>query len=231
MHGRWRRGSAALWQVIFPQRCFACAEASGNGVLCAACLAALPGRERPRCPVCALPEATGSVCGRCVVQAPPFEASIAAVDYAFPVDRLVQALKYQHRLSMTRLFVELMAALPPPQADLVLPLPLHRRRLIARGFNQAAELARPLGRRWGIPVLLDAVERDVDTRPQALLPWQARTSNMRGAFRVTRPLGGLSIVVIDDVMTTGATLGEFARALKGAGARRVENRVLARTPR
>ncbi|MDD2988744.1 MAG: phosphoribosyltransferase family protein [Zoogloea sp.] len=153
------------------------------------------------------------------------------LDYGFPLDRLVQALKYGHRLSVSRLFVELLAAQPMPEADLVIPMPLHAARLRTRGFNQAAELARPLARRWGLPVVLDGVVRDVDTAPQAGLPWKARAANVRGAFRVTAGVEGLRVVVVDDVMTTGATLAELARSLKGAGAVSVENRVLARTPR
>ncbi|MCK6410790.1 MAG: ComF family protein, partial [Thauera sp.] len=154
----------------------------------------------------------------------------AALDYGFPVDQLIQALKYGHRLSTSRLFVDLMAAAPVPEADIVLPMPLHPARLRERGFNQAAELARPLAQRWGLPVLLDGVMRDLDTTPQASLPWKERVANIRGAFRVTAPLAGKRVVVVDDVMTTGATLAELARALKAAGALRVENRVVARTP-
>lgn len=153
------------------------------------------------------------------------------LDYDFPLDRLVQALKYGHRLSVSRLFVELLAAHVTPEADLVVPMPLHVSRLRTRGFNQAAELARPLARHWGLPLMLDGVVRDVDTLPQAGLPWKARAANVRGAFRVTGSMKGLRVVVVDDVMTTGATLAELARSLKGAGAVSVENRVLARTPR
>ncbi|WP_366520700.1 phosphoribosyltransferase family protein [Zoogloea sp.] len=152
------------------------------------------------------------------------------MDYAFPADRLVQALKYAHRLALGRLFVDLMAGLPAPQADLVLPMPLHPSRLLNRGFNQAAELARPLAQLWGVPLLLDGIARDVNTVPQAGLPWRARASNVRGAFRVQVPVAGLRVVVVDDVMTTGETLAELARTLKGVGATSVENRILARTP-
>ena len=123
-----------------------------------------------------------------------------------------------------------MAALPVPQADLVMPMPLHSARLASRGFNQAAELARPLAKCWGLPVLLDGIVRDVDTRPQASLPWKERTANVRGAFRVAGGVEGLRVVVVDDVMTTGATLAELARTLKDVGAVSVENRVVARTP-
>lgn len=228
---RWRHNaSQALLAALLPQQCFACGADSGSAVLCPACFAALPGRQVARCPVCAIQQIEAAVCGACLSHPPAFERSRAALDYAFPADRLVQALKYAHRLAVTRLFVDLMAALPMPETDLVIPMPLHPVRLKTRGFNQAAELARPLARHWGVPMVADGVVRDVDTRPQVELPWKARAANIRGAFRVVAPVAGRRIVVVDDVMTTGATLGELAKALKGAGALSVENRVVARTP-
>ena len=206
--------------ALFPQQCFACGVASGSDVLCRACFAGLPGAGAARCPVCAIPQPLGEICGDCLRHPPSFDATRAALDYGFPVDKLVQALKYGHRLASSRLFVDLMAGLPAPQADLVMPMPLHSVRLASRGFNQAAELARPLARHWGLPVLLDGIVRDVDTRPQAGLPWKERTANVRGAFRVTSRVEGLRVVVVDDVMTTGATLAELARTLKDVGDRK-----------
>ena len=114
---------------LLPQDCFACGAPSGDGVLCRACHDMLPGRDRPRCPRCALPQPTGSLCGACLRDAPPFEATRAALDYAFPADSLVLALKYAHRLATTRLFVELLTAAPRPAADVVVPMPLHPARL------------------------------------------------------------------------------------------------------
>ncbi|WP_300443034.1 ComF family protein [Zoogloea sp.] len=216
--------------AVFPQQCFACGVASGSDVLCRACFAGLPGIGAARCPVCAIPQPLGETCGDCLRHPPSFDATRAALDYGFPVDKLVQALKYGHRLASSRLFVDLMAVLPVPKADLVMPMPLHSVRLASRGFNQAAELARPLAKCWGLPVLLDGIVRDVDTRPQASLPWKERTANVRGAFRVAGGVEGLRVVVVDDVMTTGATLAELARTLKDVGAVSVENRVVARTP-
>ena len=216
--------------ALFPQQCFACGVASGSDVLCRACFAGLPGAGAARCPVCAISQPLGEICGDCLRHPPSFDATRAALDYGFPVDKLVQALKYGHRLASSRLFVDLMAGLPAPQADLVMPMPLHSVRLASRGFNQAAELARPLAQHWGLPVLLDGIVRDVDTRPQASLPWKERTANVRGAFRVAGRVEGLRVVVVDDVMTTGATLAELARTLKDVGAVSVENRVVARTP-
>ena len=115
--------------------------------------------------------------------------------------------------------------------DLILPVPLSAQRLAERGFNQSVELARPLARRLGVPLELTAVRRARDTTPQAQLPWKARAKNIHHAFECDVDLTGKTIWVVDDVMTTGATLNELARVLKLHGARRVENRVIARAVR
>lgn len=182
------------------------------------------------CPVCASPTPEGETCGRCLRKPPAFDATRAALAYAFPVDRIVQALKYRNRLTISSYFTELLARIGPPvRADFVVPMPLHRRRLRERGFNQAVEIARPLARAWRVPLALDGVRRTLDGPPQVSLPWRDRSANMRGAFACSLDLSGSSVVVVDDVMTTGASLHALGRALKDAGAARVENLVVART--
>ncbi len=143
---------------------------------------------------------------------------------------MVQALKYQSRLAVAAYFTGLLENCGPLDGiDLIVPMPLHRRRLQERGFNQAVELARPLARKWALPIELAAVERCLDTQPQAGLPWAARRANLRGAFACHGKLAGGSVLVIDDVMTTGATLDALAQVLRQNGAERVSNLVVART--
>lgn len=144
---------------------------------------------------------------------------------------MIHRLKYRGDLYLAGQLGRMIAAEPITDGvDAIVPLPLHRKRLRQRGFNQALELARPLARRSGLPLLCEAVLRQRDTPSQAGLDPAGRKRNLRGAFRCEQAFSGLSVLVVDDVMTTGATLEELARTLKAAGARRVENRVLARTP-
>ena len=194
------------------------------------------------CSQCAIPlrsHDAGRICGACLRRAPAFDATIAAAAYDAPFDSLVRALKYRAELSLAPLLAELIAAriskMKADKAiDVLIPVPLSRERLGARGFNQALELARPLARKVGMAIDAASVLRIRDTLPQAALPYDERRKNMRDAFAVRDArragLQGLCVGVVDDVMTTGATLNEFAATLKRAGAARVVNLVVARTP-
>ena len=221
-----------LGLALLPQDCFLCGAAAGNGLLCTDCGAGLPRLPVPCCPVCALPTPAGETCGACLKQAPHFDATRACFSYHFPVDCLVQALKYQHRLVVAGFLAQAMLEIQTPSkfppADLLLALPLSEQRLRQRGFNQAREIARPLAARLGLPLLLDGYRRAMDTAPQASLPWKERHRNIRGAFECALDLTGKAVIVVDDVMTSGATLDEFARTLKKHGATSVSNWVAAR---
>lgn len=215
--------------VLLPQDCFLCAAPSGDSLLCPACAASLPYLTAERCPVCALPTPGANLCGACLKQAPHFDATQALFRYEFPLDRLVQSLKYAHRLASAGFLGQALAQLPTLfRPDLILPVPLAPARLAERGFNQALEIARPLARALGAPLEIGHAHRRRDTAPQASLPWKERKQNIRHAFECEIDLAGKSVLVVDDVMTTGATLDELARTLKAHGAARVENRVLAR---
>ena len=229
-----RLGGAVAWTVdrlaavLLPQHCFLCGEAGVAEPLCAQCRDLLPRLAPPLCPICAAPTPGGQTCGACLAHPPHFDATLAPLRYGFPLDKLVQAFKYQHRLALAGVFADRMLAGPLPDGDIVVALPLSLPRLRERGFNQAVELARPLARRLGKPLWLDACTRPLERAVQATLPWQARRKNVRGVFACAADFTGRSVIVIDDVMTTGATLDEFARTLKRAGAARVSNWVLAR---
>ena len=215
---------------LLPQDCTICGQGSGDRLVCAACEADLPHLAGPLCPVCATPTAEGAVCGACQSAPPHFDATSAAFRYAFPVEHIVQGLKYRHRLPLAGWLADALAPrIGSARVDCILPLPLSAPRMRERGFNQAQEIARPLARQLGLPLVSDACARVRDGAPQASLPWKERQANIRHAFECRIDLSGKTVAVVDDVMTTGATLNEFARTLKLHGAARVENWVAART--
>jgi ComF family protein len=221
--------------LLFGGSCFLCrgsasgAAASGaaSSILCAACDADLPRLAAPRCPRCALDSPRGEICGRCLAEAPRYDATLAALAYRFPADALVQALKFRGELALGGFLADLFGShISTYEVDRVIAVPLSAARLRERGYNPAVEIARRI-----LPAKLDLTlcERSRDTPPQMELPLEERRRNVRGAFRCTRRLAGQTVAVVDDVMTTGATLDEVAGALKAAGATRVVNWVVART--
>jgi ComF family protein len=225
---------ASALAAALPQDCLLCGRGPSPGLLCGACAAGLPRLPAGRCPVCAeaVPVQEAPVpCGGCLAKPPAFAATTAALRYAFPLDKLVQALKYGHRLAVAGFLAEVMLAGSRPAGDVVVPVPLSPVRLRERGFNQSVEIARPLARALGLPLLLDGCTRRLDTAPQATLPWKVRRKNVRHAFECAVDLTDRHVIAVDDVMTTGATLDEFARELRAHGAASVHNWVAARALR
>lgn len=209
--------------------CLLCGASSAEGLACAGCTADLPALPAS-CPVCALPSPGSAVCGTCLRAAPAFDATLAVWRYDFPVDRLVQSLKYQGDLPLARLFGEALARrVAEREVDAVVPMPLARERLMHRGFNQAVEIARAATRARRLAPETVLVERVRDTANQTDLPVAERARNVRGAFACRADVGGARVAVVDDVMTTGASLAEVAACLKRAGAAWVENWVVGRT--
>ena len=217
-----------LSNLLFGGSCFLCRGAA-RGILCPACDADLPRLTGTLCPRCALPSPGSALCGRCLADAPQYDATVAALAYRFPADTLVHALKFRSQLALAPLLGDLLIEAIRERIDLVVPVPLSRERLRERGYNQAAEIARHVAKERRARLELTIVIRERDTRAQADLPWSDRARNVRGAFRCERSLDGAAIAVVDDVMTTGATLDELAATLKRAGAARVVNWVVART--
>jgi ComF family protein len=222
--------AARLGRVLLPPSCLVCgAPGAGTRDLCRACTDELPWLEAA-CARCALPlPVAAAACGECLRTPPPFAGARAALRYAAPVDRLLPHLKFHAGLAQGRLLAQLLLqAWPqwPDPVDLLLPLPLHRSRLGQRGYNQALELARPLARAWQRPLAPDALRRVRATAAQSELDAAQRRRNVRGAFAADAALvAGRRVLLIDDVITTGATLREAAATLLAAGA--AEVRVLA----
>lgn len=209
--------------------CLLCTADSAGSPLCPACIADLPRLPSGRCPQCGEAIPVSERCGACLKKPPHFDACHALFPYQFPTDRLIQALKYGHQLALAKWFGQgLAAALSGTAAELIVPLPLHPQRLAERGFNQAMEIARQLEKALALPVDRKTLVRTRITPPQAEQPFKARRANVRGAFECRGDLSGKRILLIDDVLTTGATADECARVLKGHGAARVEVAVVAR---
>ena len=221
----------------WPSRCAVCSGWSG-GRLCTTCLERFAA-PRARCARCAIAvHSSVSLCADCLRSPPPFDAAVAAVDYAFPWADVVAAFKFAQGLdragALAALLAQAVARDGVPQVDLVVPVPLAPQRLAERGYNQAWELARRLARHLGARADATLLRRLVETPHVADLPRDARAAVVRGAFAVDpRRSGGVRgqrIALVDDVMTTGATLAEAARVLQHAGAAEVHAWVLARTP-
>ncbi|WP_415914307.1 ComF family protein [Paraburkholderia sp. J67] len=213
---------------------------------CPDCDAAYWNEARLRCQVCALP-LTGRArtraryrCDACAKTPPAFDATIALADYRAPLDALVRGLKFRARLGLGEEFAWRLARAaqdaldPADQPMLIVPVPLSRERLVARGYNQAWQIAKPLARALGTRADATLVRRTLHTAAQSQLDRDTRRRNVGRAFalREARPsLDGLHVGVVDDVMTSGATLDALAHRLKAAGARRVTNFVALRTPK
>lgn len=216
-----------LAAAVFGGTCFLCRGAARD-IVCADCTAELPWVGGEVCPRCSLASPAAALCGRCLAAPPDFDATVAGLWYRFPADVLVQALKFRGELALAPFLATLLGTkLAGERPDFVVPVPLPAARLRARGFNHAAEIARCLARGR---VELRLCERTREGLAQMELPYAERQRNVRNAFSVRRALHGATVAVVDDVMTTGATLGEVARTLKAAGAARVVNWVVARTP-
>lgn len=237
---------AATLKPWLPARCVLCDGPGHAGMdICASCLDALPHNRRACCQ-CALPLAgagTDAVrCGQCLNTPPRFDHAMALFEYQDDAAQLIQQLKFNDRLALSRLLGQLLlqrviasgavaASASDAVVDALLPVPLHRQRLRQRGFNQSLELARILGRALKLPLLRGEVERLRATGSQTGLDARARGRNIRGAFAVRKPLRYRHIAIIDDVVTTGSTVNELARVLKKAGVETVSVWSVARAPR
>lgn len=217
------------------ERCTLCQAPAFEAGLCAPCIDALPWNA-PACPRCALPlNAPASDCRQCRGLGPVADAVFCALRYAPPADRWVHALKYEADLTAGRRLGRLLAQAirneGAPLPELILPMPLHPRRLRSRGFNQATEIARWLARALAVPMVPALAWRWRETADQTHLDAAERRRNLRDAFRADGArLAGRQVAVVDDVMTTGASARALVSALRHAGATRISVWCAARTP-
>ncbi|MGR3909147.1 phosphoribosyltransferase family protein [Burkholderia sp. SR8] len=249
--------AARVVAFALPNRCALCGNLS-HAVICTACDCAYWNEARLRCDVCAVPLGAGTPrpraargrharagqssayrCDACRASPPPFDATLALADYRAPLDALARGLKFHGRLALGAEFAVRLARLVDHTDairaaggfDVIAPVPLSRARLVARGYNQAWAIARPLARRLGVRADAALLARVTDTAPQSRLDRRARRDNVLAAFAVAGDVAGRHVALVDDVMTSGATLAAAAHALKAAGAARVTNLVALRTAR
>lgn len=230
-----RRAAAWAAQGLLPRRCVFCGVTlvPAERGTCAGCDADLD-RIVTACPLCAapLPEATapGVPCPACQQAPPPFTACVVPLRYTFPLDAAIRAFKFRRRIEYGAAFGALLvdaARELPPGIDALLPVPLHRLRQLRRGYNQALEIARPVARARGL-TLLRGVRRVRHTPYQSGLDAAKRRANLDGAFRIDRAVRARHVVIVDDVVTTGATCRGLAHLLLGAGVEKVSVLALAR---
>lgn len=203
--------------------------------ICLGCQVNLP-TQKEACYRCALPlhgiKDNMALCGGCLNNPPSYDHTVSVFRYDRPVDHLIHDLKFNRKLAVARLLGELMAqqlkkqVQTPPQ--IIIPVPLHPARLRERGYNQATELARPIAHALNIPIDYQHCQRQRATAAQSDLPASERLRNVKGVFSVVRKLPVHHVAILDDVMTTGATIAELATTLRKAGAERIDVWVCAR---
>ncbi len=226
---------AQTLDFLLPAHCILCGLCSDSGSLCHPCREELP-RSSQSCRQCALSCIRSDVmlCGACLRRPPAWNEALAALVYEYPVDQLVQQFKFQRSLACGQLLADEMVLFVNQSGtvlpDVLIPVPLHFTRRFWRGFNQAEFLARRLGSRYKIPVLVNQLQRTRRTSAQSGLDRRARKKNIRGAFSC-RQLPNARVALVDDVLTTGTTLAECARAVRAAGASNIAVWVAARVPK
>jgi ComF family protein len=218
-----------LKHILPAQPCLLCGAFSHHGAWCEACEHTLPYLTAAHCPICALPTHNNEICGRCLKHPPLFDRTLAVFSYTFPLDKLVQALKFGEHLMLVNILADRLTERVTVRPDCIIGMPLHPARLRERGFNQSIELARRSANSLHIPLLPHACQRVRDTPPQIALPWKERKKNVHAAFTCSQDLTGKHVAIVDDVMTSGASLSEVSAALRKAGAREVSAWVIART--
>jgi ComF family protein len=230
----WRPLGGALQRFVLPFRCLLCGAAGDDGLdLCRDCAAELP-RNRACCARCALPlPESVALCGQCQRRPPPWDAAWVPFRYAWPLDRVESRFKFSGDLAAGRVLSSLWLreSHPATLPDWIVPVPLHVGRLRERGYNQAVELGAPLARGLGLTLCPAVLSRLQATSAQTELGAAARRRNVRRAFVARESTAWPAhVVLLDDVMTTGATLMACARTLKRAGVQRVDVWALARAP-
>jgi len=219
-----------LIQDIIPTYCVCCLSITRGLPICQACIHELPWNESA-CYQCGLPIETRkkpTLCGACITRTPPFNHTLALFAYQAPIIKFITQLKFNRELLYAKLLGNLLASqintnrrynsLP----ECIIPVPLHRKRLRQRGFNQALEIAKPIAKKLLLPIDYKTCLRDKNTQPQSELPAKKRHQNVKNAFTLKKNFSASHVAIVDDVMTTGSTVKALSNTLKTHGVKHIE---------
>jgi ComF family protein len=221
-----------LYSKLMPTPCTLCGTVFSDDVICQGCRHSLPSLAIC-CPQCATPMEYATSCGQCLLHPPAFDESTALYLYESPIDRLISQMKYHDKLYLCNFFAEQFynKVKHKSRPEMIIPIPLHPRRLRSRGYNQSWEIAKTLSKKLNIPASHDTLIRVKETKPQATLPLHQRKKNMQRAFSINQKPVAKHIALIDDVVTTGHTANMAAKELRKAGAVHIELWTIARAIR
>lgn len=230
-----------LQQLIFPYTCIICSQHSTlQKDICLDCLNLLP-KFPSGCEICArhIPHSphllSGITCGKCISNPPHFDRTLALFSYVHPIDKFIINLKFNHQLIYAKLFGELFVkhlksyykntSFP----ELVIPIPLHQKRLKQRGFNQVFELAKSIKKHLNIKIDTNSCIKIKNTPPQSLITFDERKVNIKNSFKIKYSIQAKHVAILDDVMTTGHTVNELSKTLKKSGMQKIDVWCIART--
>ena len=232
-----RHALGSLFKLVFPPACPLCKKTLPGGatdIFCSACRAGIVPLPRAHCPRCLQPfrgvSHSGHLCGRCLQTPPAFSGVFAVGLYEQSLRRAVQSFKFNQHISLDRPLARLLDdhLVPPPAVDLIVPVPLHVRDLQKRSYNQSLLLARELARLRKYPLHETLLLKTRQTAAQHQLSARQREANLAGAFSLAERVDGLDVLLVDDVMTTGATVEHCSRVLLAGGAKQVSVVVIGR---
>jgi len=229
----------SILDFVLQNRCVLCEAISHQEIsICQDCVEDLPWLTQA-CERCGKPlviQSDSKECGDCLKQKPPYDKTFASFHYDYPIDYLITMLKFHNKLLFAKILGVLLiktitekhnSSFPFP--ELIIPVPLHYKRLRKRGFNQALEIAKPIARRLDIPIGSQLVSRIKSTKPQSLTLAKDRKKNIKGAFIIKDKIRAKHIAIVDDLVTTGNTVAELSRLLRKNGVERIEVWACAKT--
>jgi len=216
--------------LLLPNQCILCQANSERSLsLCLDCEKELPWNDKA-CPRCGkgITSIDQSLCGICLSHPPPYHGCIAAFRYQAPISDWISGMKFHDKWHYSQILGKLFAKTlqrtleKKDYPELIIPVPLHQKRLRKRGFNQALEIAKPIAKLLNIPIDIKSIQRIKNTQPQSELSAKDRCSNIRNAFKINTKIKASHIAIVDDVITTGNTINEFTNIVKKNGVQRID---------